>query len=257
MFKRLPCFKTYRELAHLRAGDNIQRKHIFTLSSLTITDDSGETVHVAGLSPIIVALKIEPFQRFANGLALPMGVDIDHRVGRKARRTPKAQDPQLKLLFGLYSFLARRSGSDFDKKIAHRLCLSNTNRRPFSVSRLTTALAGKDPATIAVVVGKIVNDERLLVVPKLTVAALKFSESARTRITAAGGACLTLDQLAVDRPTGEKCLLLEGDRSRREAVRHFGAAPGDDNSRTRPKIRAKGRKFEKARGRRKSRLYHV
>jgi large subunit ribosomal protein L18e len=186
-----------------------------------------------------------------------MGVDLDHRIGRKARREPKATDPQLKLLYQLYSFLARRSGNDFNKKIAHRLCLSNTNRRPFSVSRLATAVAGKDDSTIAVVVSKVVNDERLLVVPKLTVAALKFSEAARARITAAGGACITLDQLATDRPTGDKCLLLEGDRRRREAVRHFGAAPGDDNSRTRPKIRSSGRKFEKARGRRKSRLYHV
>jgi large subunit ribosomal protein L18e len=186
-----------------------------------------------------------------------MGVDLDHRVGRKARQAPKATDPQLKLLFGLFKFLARRSGSDFDKKVAHRLCLSNTNRRPYSLSRLTTALVGKGADTIAVVVGKIVNDERLLQVPAITVAALKFSETARARIAAAGGACLTLDQLAAQRPTGDKCLLLEGDRKRRAVVRHFGEAPGDDNSRTRPKIRAKGRKFEMARGRRKSRLYHV
>jgi large subunit ribosomal protein L18e len=186
-----------------------------------------------------------------------MGVDLDHRIGRKSRRHPKATDPQLLLLFNLYKFLARRSGSDFNKKIAHRLVLSNTNRRPYSISRLTVALQGKEADTIAVVVGKIVNDERLLAIPKLAVAALKFSETARTRITAAGGVCITLDQLAIQRPTGDKCLLLEGDRTRREAVRHFGAAPGDDNSKTRPKIRAKGRKFEMARGRRKSRLYRV
>jgi large subunit ribosomal protein L18e len=202
-------------------------------------------------------LKIESNWRFANGLALPMGVDIDHRRGRKARRQPRGTDPQLKLLFNLYSFIARRSGNDFNKKIAHRLCLSNTNRRPFSVSRLALALEGKSAETIAVVVGKIVNDERLLTVPKITVAALKFSETARARITGAGGACITLDQLALDRPTGDNCVLLEGDRKRREAVKHFGPAPGDDNSPTRPKVRARGRKFEMARGRRKSRLYQV
>jgi large subunit ribosomal protein L18e len=178
-----------------------------------------------------------------------MGVDFDHRIGRKARRAPKATDPQLKLLFNLYSFIARRSGSDFGKKIAHRVWLSNTNRRPYSVSRL----AGRGASTIAVVVGKIVNDERLLQVPAITVAALKFSATARARIAAVGGACLTLDQLAAQRPTGDRCLLLEGDRRRRAVVRHFGAAPGDDNSRMRPKVCAKGRKFEMARGRRKSR----
>lgn len=186
-----------------------------------------------------------------------MGVDLDHRIGRKTRKAPRSENVQLKSLFGLYSYLARRSGSDFNKKVAHRLCLSNTNRRPYSVSRLMVALKEQDPETIAVVVGKIVNDERLLEVPKLRVCALGFSETARARIVAAGGECLTFDQLAVQRPTGDKCLLLEGDRKRREAATHFGQAPGDNNSTTRPKVRAYGRKFEKARGRRKSRLYHV
>jgi large subunit ribosomal protein L18e len=186
-----------------------------------------------------------------------MGVDLDHRIRRKSRSQPKATDPQLKLLFNLYSFIARRSGSDFNKKIAHRLCLSNTNRRPYSVSRLATAITNKDDDAIAVVVGKVVNDERLLTVPKLTVCALKFSETARARIAAAGGACLTFDQLALQRPTGDKCILLEGDRTHRKQVKHFGAAPGDNNSKTRPKVRSKGRKFEKARGRRRSRGYHA
>ena len=186
-----------------------------------------------------------------------MGVDLDHRVPRKMRREPKSKNVQIGMLFRLYKYLAQRTGNDFNKKVAHRLCLSNANRRPYSVSRLTVALEGKDADTIAVVVSKIVNDERLLVVPKMKVAALKFSEAARARILAAGGEIITLDQLAQLRPTGEKCLLLEGDRKRREACRHFGAAPGDDNSKARPKVRAHGRKFEMARGRRKSRLYRV
>ena len=39
----------------------------------------------------------------------------------------------------------------------------------------------------------------------------------------------------------------------REAERHFGKAPGVPGSSTAPHVRAKGRKFEKARGKRKSR----
>jgi hypothetical protein len=45
------------------------------------------------------------------GEAFPLGVDLHHRVGRKSRSRPKATDAQLKLLFNLYSFIARRSGS--------------------------------------------------------------------------------------------------------------------------------------------------
>ena len=186
-----------------------------------------------------------------------MGVDKDHRIGRKTRFQPKTENTELQMLHELYAFLARRTGSDFNAKIARRLCLSVTNRRPYSVSRLTTALNGKDANTIAVVVAKITNDERLLELPKMRVCALAFTETARARILAAGGECLTFDQLAQQRPTGDNCLLLEGDRKRREVAHHFGAAPGDDNSKTRPKVRAYGRKFEMARGRRKSRFYQA
>ena len=186
-----------------------------------------------------------------------MGVDKDHRIGRKTRYEPKTENVQMKMLHDLYAYLARRTGSDFNAKIARRLCLSVTNRRPYSLSRLATALNGKEEGTIAVVVAKITNDERFLEVPKMTVCALAFTETARARILEAGGNCLTFDQLAQQRPTGEKCLLLEGDRKRREVAHHFGAAPGDDNSTTRPKVRAYGRKFEMARGRRKSRWYHA
>jgi large subunit ribosomal protein L18e len=37
------------------------------------------------------------------------------------------------------------------------------------------------------------DDKRILDVPKLTVAALRFTETARARILKAGGKCLTLD----------------------------------------------------------------
>jgi large subunit ribosomal protein L18e len=71
----------------------------------------------------------------------------------------------------------------------------------------------------------------------------------------AGGECLTFDQLALERPTGKDCVLLRGPKNSREAVKHFGPAPGVPHSSTKPYVRAKGRKFEKARGRRKSRGY--
>jgi large subunit ribosomal protein L18e len=55
---------------------------------------------------------------------------------------------------------------------------------------------------IAVIVGTVTDDIRLLDVPKLTVAALRFTETARARILKAGGRCLTLDQLVLLAPTG-------------------------------------------------------
>ena len=46
---------------------------------------------------------------------------------------------------------------------------------------------------IAVCVCKVLDDERLLEVPKMTVCALSFSNAARRRIMAAGGSCMTFD----------------------------------------------------------------
>jgi large subunit ribosomal protein L18e len=56
-------------------------------------------------------------------------------------------------------------------------------------------------------VATVTDDNRLLDVPKMTVAALRFTEAARARIVNAGGKCLTLDQLIMTTPTG-KCFFL-------------------------------------------------
>lgn len=67
-----------------------------------------------------------------------------------------------------------------------------------------------------------------------------------------GGEIITFDQLALRAPTGNKTVLMQGRRKAREAVKHFGPAPGVPHSHTKPFVRSKGRKFERARGRRKS-----
>ena len=57
--------------------------------------------------------------------------------------------------------------------------------------------------------------------PKLTVCALGFTETARSRIVAAGGECITFDQLALRAPTGSNTVLIRGPTSRK-ALAHFG-----------------------------------
>jgi len=52
-------------------------------------------------------------------------------------------------------------------------------------------------------------------------------------------------------------VLLRGPKNAREAVKHFGPAPGVPHSHTKPYIRSKGRKFEKARGKRNSKGFRV
>lgn len=52
-------------------------------------------------------------------------------------------------------------------------------------------------------------------------------------------------------------ILLRGPKNAREAVKHFGPAPGVPHSHSKPYVRSKGRKFERARGRRNSRGFKV
>lgn len=190
------------------------------------------------------------------------GVDIKkHHVKTGRRTAPKSEDPYLLLLVKLYRFLARRTDSRFNKVVLRRLFMSKINRPPVSVSRVMylsrhqggVAKDGETPKTV-VVVGTITDDNRVLDLPKLSIAALRFTNTARARIEAAGGECLTLDQLAMRAPTGSNTILLRGPKNAREAVKHFGMGP---HKHKKPFVRSKGRKFEQARGRRKSRAFRV
>jgi large subunit ribosomal protein L18e len=161
------------------------------------------------------------------------------------------------LLIKLYSFLARRTESDFNKVIAHRLQMTRTSRPPLTLKHIVKHMTGKLHKT-AVIVGNILDDPRIVEIPVgLKVCALKVSETARARILAVGGEVLTFDQLAQQNPVGAQVVLLRGKRTARKQYKHFGASPGTPGASARPYTRSKGRKFEKARGRRKSRGFKV
>ncbi|KAI4485738.1 hypothetical protein M0804_006227 [Polistes exclamans] len=183
-----------------------------------------------------------------------MGIDINHKHDRKVRRTePKSQDVYLRLLVKLYRFLARRTNSKFNQIILRRLFMSRIHRPPISLARVVRFM--KKPGhenCIAVIVGTVTDDARIFEIPKLTVCALRITEKARGRILKAGGEIITFDQLALRAPLGKKTVLMQGRRNAREAVKHFGLAPGVPHSHTKPLVRSKGRKFERARGRRRS-----
>ncbi|KAF8627565.1 hypothetical protein AX15_004357 [Amanita polypyramis BW_CC] len=186
-----------------------------------------------------------------------MGIDIArHHVKKGNRTAPKSEDPYLLLLVKLYRFLARRTDSNFNKVILHRLFLSKVNRPPLSLSRIIkeTANTPERDSKIIVQVGTVTDDVRLTQVPKFTIAALRFTRSAKERIIAAGGEAITLDQLALRAPTGSNTVLLRGVRTSREAFKHFGMGP---HKHKKPYTTSKGRKFEQGRGRRKSRGFKV
>ena len=105
-----------------------------------------------------------------------------------------------------------------------------------SISKLTKQTSEEDRKNkIIVIVGNVLNDERMISVEKMRVCALRFSEDARRRIQKAGGQCLTFDQLAKLSPLGENTILLRG-AHKRETLKHFGPAPGTPGSHTKPYV---------------------
>ena len=155
-----------------------------------------------------------------------MGIDLKaggRRVGHKSSsKVIKTQNPYTRLLIKLYKFLERRTDSKFCATVVKRLHMSKLNQPPIGLNRLAKYMTNK---------------------------------AARKRILAAGGECLTFDQLALRAPKGANTVLLRGPKSR-AALAHFGHSTSVNNPHThdgvKPYVRSKGRKFERARGRRRS-----
>ena len=155
---------------------------------------------------------------------MPSSTSLCLSVRSRARRTQSMPQGELGRSLGR---------SPFRAAIVAGLFMSRTNRPPMSIAQLKKFMDKKEAGDkIAVVVGSVTDDVRMYEVPKMAVCALRFSETARARITKAGGECLTFDQLALRAPTGENTLLLRGAKSHREVAKHFGAPGAHTDGRT-------------------------
>jgi large subunit ribosomal protein L18e len=156
------------------------------------------------------------------------GIDLlkGHHIRKGHRKAPASKNVYLLLLVKLYRFLARRTDSKFNKAILKRLFMSRINRPPISISFINRQIihSKENADKTVVVVGTVTDDVRMLEVPKLSIAALRVTKTARARIEKAGGEIITLDQLALRAPKGHNTLLLRGKKNSREAVKHFGIA---------------------------------
>lgn len=77
--------------------------------------------------------------------------------------------------------------------------MSKVNRPVLSLNRIKRYAKGLNNKTI-VVIGTVTDDARLgsIKFPAFSIAALRFTETARARIVAAGGEAITLDQVIND-----------------------------------------------------------
>ncbi|KAH6896393.1 60S ribosomal protein L18-B [Coprinopsis sp. MPI-PUGE-AT-0042] len=212
-----------------------------------------------------------------SGKVSKMGIDIArHHVKKGQRTAPKSEDPYLLLLVKLYRFLRPQ-----DRQQIQQGALSSTdssfsknNRAPLSLSRIVKETANtKDrESKVIVQVGTVTDDTRLTEIPKISVAALRFNRAAKERIIAAGGEAITL------RPTRSAGTYRLEHRSAERSedctggiqtlwhgcvvVVLFGSSETNTyaagpHKNKKPYTISKGRKFERARGRRKSRGFKV
>jgi len=93
--------------------------------------------------------------------------------------------------------------------------MSRKNQPSISLSRIIF-FGSKEKNKTIVVVGKVLNDERILMVPRMSLCALRISSSAKERILNSGGKVYTFDQFAVKFPTGRNSLLLRGPKLKKK-----------------------------------------
>jgi large subunit ribosomal protein L18e len=151
-----------------------------------------------------------------------MGIYNSQTVGKKKfnRSSSQSKNIYLGMILKIYRFLTRRTNSKFNYAILKRLQMSNKNQPAISLSRLVR-LTYKNVSKVIVVVGKVLNDDRLITVPKLSICALMITESTKKRVIAAGGRVFTFDQLASENPMGKNTILLRGPKTNKKICKYF------------------------------------
>ncbi|AFP65330.1 60S ribosomal protein L18 (nucleomorph) [Chroomonas mesostigmatica CCMP1168] len=145
-----------------------------------------------------------------------MGSEINNNNKKKnnVRTSSRSSNLYLGFLIKMYRHLCQTTISKFNQTVMKRLTMSKKIQVPISLSEIVRYFEKKKKTIV--VVGKILNDERCVMVPKISVCALQISSSARERIIKSDGKIFTFDQLATEFPTGKNCFLIRGSRVKRK-----------------------------------------
>ncbi|KAK1349460.1 hypothetical protein LUQ84_3593 [Hamiltosporidium tvaerminnensis] len=163
----------------------------------------------------------------------------------QVRKTPVTKNIYRVGLFDLFTKISDNTDCEVIKKIAHRLRMSRSNQHPLKVSNIVRQLEGKSDK-VAVVVGKVLDDERMIEIPGIRVVALEFSRTAQKKIEKFGGECFTLDRLFKVVKCMEDVVLMSGDRTNRKAFKYFGVT-GEKYSKVYPRVCGKKRQGKERR----------
>lgn len=165
----------------------------------------------------------------------------------KSRRSaPRTKNNNIVRLHEFFSKIVSASGENADltvMKIAKHLTMSKRNRPAVKLSKVVEEVAAT--GKVAVVVAKILDDERVLEIPAVKIVALQWSKTAQQKIEANGGSISTLDQFIRVAGSMDNIHLIKGDPNARKSTKFFGPAPGEKGSATYPRQTSKGKNKEK------------
>jgi large subunit ribosomal protein L18e len=185
---------------------------------------------------------------FLNFLHPKMAVTFAKKIIPKStvirRKNIRSPNPLLQSLADFYIKVAKNCSVDDIKRIAKRLTMSNKDRPAVRVSEIVKALDG-DSDKVAVVVGKVLDDERMVTLPPMRIVALQWSNSVQEKLERGSGSFFTLDQLFKICPDLNNMCLIQGDRMKRKSARYWGKSPGQKGSDTLPRANKKRRCGEK------------
>lgn len=160
------------------------------------------------------------------------------------KKQTRSKNVYLQALCDFYSRVAENTSVLALKKIAKRLKMSGSNRQPVKISKVVEELNGSLDK-VAVIVGKVLDDDRMIELPPVKIIALQWSKGVQEKVEKYNGSIATLDQLFKLVPYMDDICLMEGDRNARKSARFWGPAPGEKGSTTYPRSNQKCHNREK------------
>lgn len=163
------------------------------------------------------------------------------------RKSPLSYNSSIHRLHSFFKRIIDASGENAPimiRKIAKRLTTSRRNRQPVKISKIVDAVKRTDK--VALLVGKVLDDERVMTIPAIKVVALDWSKSVQKKIEACGGNIYTLDQFIKVAGSLDNIVLVKGNPNARLSSKYFGPAPGEKGSTTLPRQKRRGKNAEKA-----------
>lgn len=166
-----------------------------------------------------------------------------------AKGGAKASKSQNKNMLQLQAFFKKIIESSVEncpiiiRQIEKKLRTTRRCRPVVKISKIAEEIG--ESKKVAVIVAKVLDDERILKFGPLNIVALSWSKSVQKKIESNGGSISTLDQFIKVAGSLDNMKLISGDINKRKSAKYWGLAPGEKGSTALPRTNGKSKGGEK------------